>query len=63
MGHPEFRTVDGRKEAWLVLPVYGGDVIGGWVCFEDDPDAEGGFCGMPVESESCTVHHPEAVSA
>lgn len=44
------RVVDGRREMWdPATPP------GGWVCAEPG-DGPGGRCGMPVESEPCTVH-------
>lgn len=57
MGHPQYREIDGRAEAWLVLPFPEG-LLGGWVCNEPDDTQAGGFCGLPVESEPCTKHHP-----
>jgi hypothetical protein len=49
------RVVDGRVELWLPLPP-----PGGWVCGEPVAD-EMGYCGVPVESEPCMVHHPVVV--
>lgn len=46
---------DGRREAWIVIAG-----VGGFVCAEPEPDLPDGICGMPVESEPCTIHHPEA---
>ncbi len=31
---------------------------GGYVCAVPDERYPGGICGMPVESEPCTEHHP-----
>lgn len=45
----------GRREKWIVL-----SGVGGYVCAEPDPDRPDGICGMPVESEPCTIHHPES---
>lgn len=45
----------GRREVWVPLPL-----PGGWVCGEPDPAGPDGVCGMPVESEPCTIHHPGA---
>lgn len=50
---PTITVVDGRREAWIVL--HGMD---GWVCAEPDPTLPDGICGMPVETEPCTEHHP-----
>lgn len=50
---PDITAVDDRREAWIVL--HG---MGGYVCAEPDPDGPDGLCGMPVESESCSIHHP-----
>lgn len=47
------RLIDGRLELWLPLPL-----PGGWVCGEPDDAQPDGMCGMPIESESCNVHHP-----
>ena len=49
----DIKVIDGRREAWLDL----GPLLGaGWVCAESD-DSPDGVCGMPVESEPCTIHH------
>lgn len=47
------RVVDGRREEYIRWPL-----PGGWVCAEPDSSMPDGVCGMPVESEPCTVHHP-----
>ncbi len=49
----DVKLVDGRREAWLF---YMG--VGGWICAELDLQLPDGICGMPVESEPCTIHHP-----
>lgn len=43
-----------RREKWIVLAG-----VGGYICAEPDPNKPDGICGMPVESEPCTIHHPE----
>lgn len=48
------RAVNGRLELWLPLPL-----PGGWVCGEPDDTRPDGVCGMPIESEPCTDHHPD----
>jgi hypothetical protein len=50
----DIKTTDGRREAWVVI-----DLVGGYVCAEPDPAMPDGICGMPVESEPCTIHHPD----
>ena len=50
----DIKTVDGRREAWIVV-----DLVGGYVCAEPDPGLPDGICGMPVESEPCDIHHPD----
>lgn len=52
---PKVRIVDGRRETWIV--VCG---MPGVVCAEPDPSGPDGVCGMPVESEPCSIHHPDA---
>ena len=47
------RMVDGRIEAQPPR-----DAPGGWVCAEPDASTQDGLCGMPVESEPCSIHHP-----
>lgn len=54
----DIKTVDDRREAWVVLAG-----MGGYVCAEPDPALPDGICGMPVESEPCHIHHPEAAEA
>lgn len=48
----EIMVVDGRRETWR------GPVI---VCAEPDPGYPDGICGMPVESQPCNIHHPDAM--
>ena len=50
----DITIVDGRREAWIVL---GG--IGGYICAEPDVRFPSGICGMSVESEPCSEHHPD----
>lgn len=52
-----FKTNDGRRETWIVI---GG--VGGYVCAEPMTDLPDGICGMPVESEPCDIHHPDAIA-
>jgi len=54
----DIKAVDGRREAWVVI-----DHVGGYVCAEPAPALPDGICGMPVESEPCNIHHPEAAEA
>jgi hypothetical protein len=54
----DLRLFDGRREAWVI--VCG---VGGWVCAEPDLTSFDGLCNMPVESEPCGIHHPEAIAA
>lgn len=52
--HPDGSvTVDGRRERWVLI-----SEVGGWVCAEPDPNGPDGECGMPVETESCSIHYP-----
>lgn len=51
----QIKLIDGRAEMWMPFPL-----PGGWVCAEPDDNADDGMCGMPVESEPCNIHHPEA---
>jgi hypothetical protein len=51
----DIKTIDGRREAWVII-----DEVGGYVCAEPDPGYPGGICGLPVESEPCSIHHPDA---
>jgi hypothetical protein len=46
---------DGRPIAWVDDPL-----PGGVVCAVADPAKRHGLCGMPVESESCSIHYPGA---
>lgn len=46
--------IDGRREMWLIICG-----VGGYVCAEPDPRHPDGVCGMPVESEPCSIHHPD----
>jgi hypothetical protein len=56
----DVQVIDGRREMWLDIgPLFGA----GWVCGEPMPDMPDGVCGMPVESEPCNIHHPEAADA
>lgn len=43
-------TLAEPREKWLVI-----DGVGGYVCAEPVADNPDGICGMPVESEPCTV--------
>lgn len=52
----DLKTVDGRREAWIVV-----DLVGGYVCAETAPGLPDGICGMPVESEPCHIHHPDKI--
>ena len=52
----DVKMVDGRREAWIII-----DLVGGWVCAEPEAGQPDGTCGMPVESEPCSIHHPEDV--
>lgn len=51
----QIREVDCRLEMWLLI-----NGVGGWVCAEPDDTTQDGMCGMPVESESCSIHYPGA---
>lgn len=51
----QVRFEDGRLEMFLPWPL-----PGGWVCAEPDDTRPDGMCGMPIESEPCTTHHPHA---
>lgn len=53
MTEHEVVTRDGRAEAWIVVAG-----IGGWVCAEPGPGLPGELCGIPVEDEPCSLHHP-----
>ena len=53
----DVKTVDGRREVWLII-----DEVGGYVCAEAGPDGPDSICGMPVESEPCSIHHPASGS-
>ncbi len=46
---------DGCPLAWVSDPL-----PGGVVCAVADPTKPDGMCGMPVESEPCSIHYPEA---
>lgn len=48
-------TPNGRRETWIVI-----NGVGGYVCAEDDKGRPDDICGMPVETEPCTIHHPDA---
>lgn len=39
------------REVWVVI-----DGMGGYVCGESMPDMPDGICGMPTESEPCSIH-------
>lgn len=51
-------TPYGRREAWIVI-----SGVGGYVCAEPDQGKPDGICGMPAESEPCTIHHPDVVDS
>lgn len=54
----EIVIVEGRREVWTVI-----DLVGGYVCAEPVPGNLGDICGMPVESEPCSLQHtPQEVT-
>lgn len=53
-GSLDVQIIDGRREVWLVICG-----VGGYVCAEPDPGRPDDFCGIPVETEPCPIHHPD----